>query len=152
MSPNHSMNAVAARFAEHAPAADFWSLRVVETRRQHLCVRQGVLEPPASSSSIGAMVTVADGGGVGYAATCDLGPRGLAEAGEQAREWARRTTDCSLIDPRLLPRPSGEHRHEAHPGRPWAESSLGERLMPVARCSMASFCTTSFVGFERKRA
>ena len=97
MSSTDSLSSVVARFAERAPAVDFWSLRVAETRRQDLCVRKGVVEPPAAISSLGAMVTVADGGGIGYAATCDLGSRGLAEAGEQARDWARRSGGCALI-------------------------------------------------------
>ncbi len=128
MSSTDSLSSVVARFAERAPAVDFWSLRVAETRRQDLCVRKGVVEPPAAISSLGAMVTVADGGGIGYAATCDLGSRGLAEAGEQARDWARRSGGCALIDPDLVPRPIGEHRHEEYPAQPWAEVPLGERI------------------------
>ncbi len=67
---------IASRFQTLAPAADFWSLRLVQER---LCVRQGVLQPWICDHSTGALVFVVKGRGYAYAATCDLSRRGLAE-------------------------------------------------------------------------
>ena len=50
----------------------WWSLRVMRESAEALSVRSGVVEPPKLSEDLGAMVTVVDAGGMGYAATADL--------------------------------------------------------------------------------
>ena len=72
------LNEIADRFRACAPAADYWSLRLVEEEGEQLAVRQGVAEPSAISFSRGAMVTLVCAGGVGYVATGDLSLAGLA--------------------------------------------------------------------------
>ena len=72
------------------PAADFASARYVCDRYEGLGVRQDVPEPVRRGEDRGVMITVADGGGLGYAATCDLSPGGLAaltRGGEPASMW-----------------------------------------------------------------
>ena len=91
------LDAVAARFRSVAPAADFCSLRVVDERNEHLSVRRGVVQPPHITYDSGAMVTVWNGGGVGYAATSDLTASGLRHAAEQALQWARLTAGRHLL-------------------------------------------------------
>ena len=43
-----------------------------------------------SGDDAGVMITVADGGGLGYAGTSDLSPDGLRRAMTRARDWAAR--------------------------------------------------------------
>jgi predicted Zn-dependent protease len=88
------LDRVAARFRSVAPAADFWSLRVVDERNEQLAVRRGVVQPPHVSYDSGAMITVWHRGGVGYAATSDLTAAGLRGAAARALEWARLTAGC----------------------------------------------------------
>src|SRR6185295_14936102 len=91
------LETAAARFRDVAPAVDFCSLRLVEERDEHLAVRRGVVQPPHVTYDSGAMVTVAHGGGVGYAATSDLTAAGLRRAAAQALAWAQRTAGRHLL-------------------------------------------------------
>ena len=63
-------------FRATVPRVDFCSLRCVEETSEFLQVRQDVAEPPQLSSSRGAMVTVIDKGGLGYAAAAGQGTFG----------------------------------------------------------------------------
>ena len=63
-----------------APVCDAWTLRLVAETTDHLEVRQGVVEPSLIGCSLGAMITVVEGAGSGYAATSDLSPSGLRAA------------------------------------------------------------------------
>ena len=65
------------RFHQAVPAVDFCSLRYVRERSEYLDVRQDVLQPVATSEDSGVMLTVYDGGGMGYSATSDLSLSGL---------------------------------------------------------------------------
>ncbi len=90
--------ALEAWFRKAAPGAGFCSLRYVGERFERLGVRRGVVEPVVSGDDAGVMITVADGGGLGYSGTCDLSPQGLQRALERARGWAARTATHSLTD------------------------------------------------------
>lgn len=120
--------AVVARFREVAPAVDFCSLRLVEERREELCVRQGVLLPPEERVERGAMITVWDRGGLGYAATSDLSRAGLARACARARDWAHATAAVGLIDTREVVPPAPEGAYRAPVARPWDRVPLSEKL------------------------
>jgi predicted Zn-dependent protease len=89
---------LAERFRQAAPPVDFCSLRYVRERSEFLAVRQDVLQPVATSEDRGAMLTVHDGGGMGYAATSDLSLSGLLRAAEQAHECARLKIDDRIVD------------------------------------------------------
>ena len=93
--------------------ADFWSLRFVEERSEQLWVRKNVPQPLEVTTDAGAMATVYADGGLGYAATSDLSPRGLARALEQALAWARVTARLGLFDTRALPRPTARGSYDA---------------------------------------
>jgi predicted Zn-dependent protease len=123
--------AVERRFREVAPAADFVSLRLVEERSEVVSVRQGVLEPTKRALDVGAMITVLDGGGCGYAATSDLSSTGLARAADRALTWAQRSAGRSVVDFRKvsLPRPAGDW--EAPVQRPWDSLSLKDKVALV---------------------
>lgn len=69
--------------------AGFWSLRYVDSLHTEIAVRSGVAEPTRVASDAGAMLTVIDDGGLGYAATADLTRTGLQAALDRAHAWAR---------------------------------------------------------------
>ncbi len=86
------------RFREAAPQAEFATLRFLSERSEQIRVRQNVVQPVTTADDTGAMVTVFDKGGMGYAATSDLSTAGLREAGKRALEWAHRTAGRSVVD------------------------------------------------------
>jgi predicted Zn-dependent protease len=98
-------------FRAIAPAVDFCALRFMEESSELLTVRQDVAEPPRLSTDRGAMVTVIDKGGLGYAATSDLSPTGLREAAGRARRLAGLTAGRSVVDfgAISMPRPTGRY-------------------------------------------
>ncbi|KKL03668.1 hypothetical protein LCGC14_2623830, partial [marine sediment metagenome] len=69
---------LASHFRDLTPKVDFCSLRFVRECDEIVSVRQGVPEPARRWTDAGAMITVLDGGGMGYAATSDLSRPGLA--------------------------------------------------------------------------
>ena len=79
------------RFRRIAPAVDFCSLRYASEEDEMLSVRQDVLQPVYRAVDAGAMITVAAGGGMGYAAACDVSEAGLRDAARRAESWARRS-------------------------------------------------------------
>ena len=99
------------RFAQLRCDAAFWSLRYVDERSRYLCVRQNVTEAPRLFRDCGAMLSVYDGGGYGYAATADLSAAGLQRALDRASEWAKRTAPHSILPPEIvLAHPRGSRR------------------------------------------
>ena len=122
------LGAVAARFRDVAPAADSCTLRLIDERDEHLVVRRGVVQPPRVSYDRGAMVTVWDGGGVGYAATSDLSAAGLRAAGARAHDWARATAALHVlrdVPPPTLPRAGA---YQSRVATPWASQSLADKV------------------------
>ena len=119
---------IAKAFRASAPAAEYWSLRLVRDTTNILTVRQNIVEAPTTYRDAGAMVTVVDGGGVGYGATCDLTPQGLAAAFEAARDWARATAAMALIAPGDYPRLTGRGETHSHGEIPWEAWSLGQKV------------------------
>lgn len=104
-------------FKKHAPAVDFCSLRVYTEHNEQTVVRQNVLQPLSTSLDRGAMVTVMDRGGYGYAATSDLSESGLRQAIVRAQAWAAAcakypVTDYSKVD---LPCFTGQYRSQHTP-------------------------------------
>ncbi|HAK93884.1 MAG TPA: peptidase C69 [Planctomycetes bacterium] len=117
-----------ASFREVLPRADFCSLRHVREHEEMASVRQGVAEPAYLSDDGGAMITVIDKGGMGYAATSDCSRAGLKRAVEEASYWARKTAGVSVVDCAALamPHPRGEY---AGPEKtPWSSVPLGEKF------------------------
>ena len=120
--------AIQERFQRIAPQADFCSLRLVEERSQHVSVRQNIVQPVSNSEDLGAMITVVESGGLGYAATSDLSQAGLARAAERARAWASRSAARSVLDWSRL-RPAGQSGTYATPlVRPWTSVPLGDKI------------------------
>jgi len=127
---------IARRFRGQAPCADFVSLRVVRERSEALTVRRGVLQPVQSGDDLGAMITVVQGGGVGYAGTSDVSDAGLREAAQRALAWARGTAGRTVVDFSrvVMPRPQGSYRTPVR--TPWTSVPLAERIDLVrAECA-----------------
>jgi predicted Zn-dependent protease len=124
------------RFREIAPAVDFCSLRLVNSRQEMIHVRQDVLQPVSTGLDSGAMITVTHGGGLGYAATCDLSASGLKAAAQQAVAWARASAAASVVDFSKVtpPAPKGEYRSAVK--KAWDSVPLGEKIELVrAECA-----------------
>jgi predicted Zn-dependent protease len=122
-----------------APACDAWTLRAVTESSEQLSVRNDVPEPPQRRRDRGAMVSVASGGALGYAATGDLSEAGLREAFAQALALAKASTGRSLIDFREVeqPRTSGTWRSPNE--KPLSSLSLAGRFDLLARvCASAN--------------
>jgi len=119
---------IAERFRSLAPQVNFCSLRLVQTRSEYLSVRQNILQPVATSQDIGAMITVLDQGGMGYAGTSDLTEGGFRQAIEQALAWARVSAGRSVVDFSSVPfpRPVGEYASPVH--QPWSTMSLPDKI------------------------
>ena len=139
---------LAERFRRVAPKADFCSLRYVEEKTEALSVRQNVVQPAASSVDVGAMITVVDGSGLGYAATSDLSEDGLRRAADQALTWARRTAGRSVVDFSKVPMPKPEGDYSSQVITPWESVSLEEKINVVRRESERLAIESRIVDWE----
>jgi predicted Zn-dependent protease len=74
------------------------------------------------------MLTVHEGGGIGYAATSDLSRSGLEEAVRRARDWARRSAGSAVLDFRTVPHQLESGSYESPVERPWAATPLSARI------------------------
>lgn len=120
---------IARRFESLAPAADFWSIRLVDHRRECLSVRQDVEQPAVNERSLGALISVVDGKGAGYGATCDLTDRGLAACARKACDWAKRSAGLNLLSPEQIPRPRTSGVYATPVKRAWSLLRLDDMLI-----------------------
>jgi predicted Zn-dependent protease len=127
--------------------ADFWSLRLVEEHAANYSVRKNVAQPPSLLVDRGAMLTVYDRGGHGYAATCDLSTPGLQAALDRACHWARASASRSLIDTRSLPNPAPRGHYES-PFAAVAGWSRSEWYDVLAAESAQAACDPRIVDWE----
>lgn len=131
-----------------APSVDRWTLRAVNERSEHLIVRQDVAEAPQRSLDAGVMVSVADSGGLGHAATADLGEAGLADAFERARTLARAVAGRMVFDPAELAPVRSRGRYDGQVQRPVQTSTLRERLALLAEVSAGTRIDPRIVDWE----
>ncbi len=123
-------------FHDLSPSVDFCSLRLLSRQDEYIEVRQDILQPLETSEDVGAMITVVDGGGLGYAATSDLTASGLRHALERATSWARQTAATAIIDHGKVERPVQVGEYSCAIKRPWCEIPLRERIDLVrAECA-----------------
>ena len=121
-----------------APPVASWSARFVTERSEQLQVRRDVAEAPWRSVDAGVMVCVADGGGIGYAATSDLGGSGLREAFARARDLAHAVAGRCAVQPSQLPAASASGRYASPVGQPAAALGLREKFeLLQAACAAA---------------
>jgi predicted Zn-dependent protease len=121
-----------------APAVERWSLRAVHERSEQLTVRQDVAEAPTRGRESGVMVTVCDRGGVGHAATADLGEAGLAAAFAQAQALARASAGRLLFDPGALAPVRTRDRYRGPLERPALDAPLRDKLALLFAASRAT--------------
>lgn len=105
---------------------DHATIRLWDEQGEYLSVRQNQLDPVSSSVDIGVMVTVWNGGGLGYAATSDLSESGLQSAVDRARYWASVTAGVAVVDTPTLGHPVGHYASTVEIG--WDEVPLGDRI------------------------
>ncbi|HUN91102.1 MAG TPA: TldD/PmbA family protein [Burkholderiaceae bacterium] len=129
-------SALRASFQRLAPAADYCALRVVDEHALVTTVRQDVAQPPEASDDRGAMVTIIEGDGIGYAATPDLSDAGLAEALRRAADLARLARGRSVFHGRApaMPRPNARY---VSPTRRALDLSKAQRIELLMRESTA---------------
>ncbi len=117
--------------ARHAaPAsAGFWSARFSREISEQLTVRRDAPESPWREHDGGAMVCVAEGGALGYAATSDLSEAGLREAFQRARTLAQAVAPHALFraDAAALAS-TGPGRYVSPTERPAAAWGLKEKF------------------------
>ncbi len=115
-------------FRSIVPHVEFCSLRLVHARSEYLSVRQHILQPVSTSEDIGAMITVVNEGGMGYAATSDLTVAGLRRAAEHALSWARSSAGRSVVNFSTVPfpRPVGEYTSPVQ--KAWNSVPLAEKI------------------------
>jgi predicted Zn-dependent protease len=110
-----------------APVCDFWSVRAVTESTEQLMVRQNVAEAPVRSRDAGVMVSVIDGGGLGYAATSDVSERGLKDAFAQAKQLAQAVAGKSVFDYRKVPAAAPHGNYASKVAKP-ISASLKEKF------------------------
>jgi len=116
------------RFHAIAPPVDFCSLRFVQTRSEHLAVRQNILQPVSTAEDAGVMITIVDNGGLGYAGTSDLTENGLRRAAEHARSWARQSAGHSVIDFSTVALPKSQGTYASPVQVAWSALPLSEKI------------------------
>lgn len=119
---------VADRFRKIAPSVDFWSIRIVREESEFISVRHNVMQPLVNSEDAGAMITVCERGGMGYAATSDLTESGLKRAVNEALDWARRVAGRSVWDFSRLRHFSAKGEYESPCELPWASIPLTGKI------------------------
>lgn len=123
------MDALRKLFHDIMPAVDFCSLRFVDECSEEVLVRQNILQPMHSRRSSGAMLTVIDQGGYGYAATSDLSQHGLHAAIQQAMRWASISAGKSVINFSKIPQSSAVGSYSSAAGGSLSRKELIHLLM-----------------------
>ncbi len=119
--------AVADRLVAALPTdVDYASARLVDERSEHLDVRRNQLEPIHNEFDTGVMISIWQGGGLGYAATADLSESGLAAAVERARYWAGLTAGAMVTTSAPPDHPTGAYRSPVEVD--WDTLPLDDRL------------------------
>ncbi len=122
------LNGIDKRFKEILPPVDYASLRLMTERSEFINVRQGILQPIERNEDSGAMLTVINKKGMGYAATCDLSNSGLKKAVNQAKQWADYGSSHSVVDFSQLDlnAPVGEYQSQII--KPWNSISTKDKV------------------------
>ena len=128
---------IANRFRASAPAADYWSLRLVREETDHLAVRQGVTEPCVFGMGLGAMITVVRNRGVGYGATSDLSPKGLVSAWDRAVGWAQQHAKMGLFNAASFPRCVSHGEYVSQVSEEWESIPLPSKLALIQDACVA---------------
>ncbi len=133
------------RLRDAMPNVDFCSMRYHRDRSSALVVRQNILQPVRDQLDQGVMITVHHRGGVGYAATSDLRPSGIAAAVTKACAWANASAGRTVIDfsQVVMPALQGEYRTAVQV--PWESVSLSAKIERLQQISSSLKCHPSIV-------
>lgn len=115
-------------FKQVAPRVDFWSLRLVLERSEHIGVRENVVQPPHFDRSLGAHITLIDGDGFAYAATSELNRNGFTRTVEQALAWSRLSAKHGILKATDIPRPRQSGRYQSQVSQPWQSTNMGDKI------------------------
>lgn len=115
-------------FRSLVPDCDFWSLRLVSTREESLCIRENIVQPPQQGWRQGAHISVSVDGGFAYAATSELSRVGLQAALAQALERARQTAGHLIVSAHDLPRPTSSGQYHSPVQQTWQQQALADKL------------------------
>jgi predicted Zn-dependent protease len=116
------------RFETVAPDTDFCSLRYVERQEETLEIQKDIVQPSIFKREVGAMLTVIDNGGIGYAATSDLSEKGLHQAMLKAQHWAARSRGILVTDLSQLKMPMTQGKYQSKVQKAWVQTGLDEKL------------------------
>lgn len=127
MTQSSTIEALEPRLRDALPTdVTYASIRLMDEAAEYLTVRQDQLEPLRTKIDTGVMVSIWDGGGLGYAATSDLTPAGLAAAVDKARHWATMTAGKSILSTPPLGHPVGNYSSPVDIS--WDTMPLAERI------------------------
>lgn len=115
-------------FKQVAPRVDYWSLRLVFERSEHISVRENVVEPPQLTLSQGAQLTLIDGDGFAYAATSELNRSGFSRAIEQALAWTKTSAQHGIIKATDIPRPQQSGHYQTQVEQSWESTNMGDKV------------------------
>lgn len=118
------------RFETITPQVDFCALRYVERQTETLSIQKDVIQPSLFKREVGAMLTVIDSGGMGYAATSDLSEKGLHQAVLRAQHWAARSRDNLVFDPsgNGSKMPNNQGKYQSKVQKAWVQTNLKDKL------------------------
>jgi len=128
---------IISQFKTLAPAVDFWSLRLVKEHDESLRVRQNILQPLHTHHSLGAMLTIADKNGLGYAASSDLSRQGLQSMIAQAQQWALHSRGKSVLSPQALTRPQQSGFYQTPVITSWHSTTLADKIQLLQEANIA---------------
>jgi predicted Zn-dependent protease len=116
--------------------ADFVSIRYHVDEEETLNVVKDVFRPPHFSQSVGAMITVAHKGGLGYYATSDISKQGLTKGFEHAKALAETNSGRMVFDLRKISWKAHQGNYKSKVKIPWDSVSKADkiaRLMDAAK-------------------
>lgn len=116
-------------FKQLAPKVDYWSLRLVLERSEHISVRENVVQPPHINQHHGAYISLIDGDGFAYAATSELNHRGFSRAVEQALVWAKLSARHGILKAADIPRPQQSGHYQSEMEQAWQSSNMGDKIV-----------------------
>ncbi|MBL4817866.1 MAG: TldD/PmbA family protein [Deltaproteobacteria bacterium] len=130
-----SQSSLKKRVAALKLPVEYWSIRCVQMKTDTLCARQGVLNPPCTTSDRGFLVTVLNEGGVGYAATPDDSHSSLQAAFESAMNWARISGKYALFEPKSFPRTKAHGSYGSPVKKAFSKMSLARKVQMLKEVS-----------------
>jgi len=116
-------------FKSIVPPVDYWSIRLVETEYENICVRQDILQPPNTAFSTGVFITVTNKNGIGYAATSNVTKSGLKQAAMQAKNWAEISATYALINVNEFPKIDYSGQYRTPVAKSWNTTSFSDKIM-----------------------